>query len=57
MSEVEAKIKFIENDLIQRIIESNEDLKNQTLIKKKVTASATLDGFMSTIIMVELEMR
>lgn len=53
----EKKIEFIENDLIDRIIKSNDDLKNQTLIRKTVKAKSSLDGFMSTIITVELEMR
>lgn len=55
MSEVE--IKFIENDLIKRIIASNDNLKNQKLIKQNVTATSTVNGFTSTIIMVELVMR
>lgn len=57
MSALDRKIKFIENELIQRIIECNEDLKKQILLNKKVTATTTLDGFMSIIISIELEMR
>lgn len=57
MSALDRKIKFIENELIQRIIECNEDLKKQILLNKKVTATTALDGFMSIIISIELEMR
>lgn len=57
MSEVDVKIKFIENDLIERIIASNDDLKNQNLIQQNVTAPSTINGFTSSIFMVELVMR
>lgn len=57
MNEIDVKIKFIENDLIKRIISNNNDFKNKKLIKQNVTTTSTINGFTSTIIMVELVMR
>lgn len=57
MSEVDVKIKLIQNYLIERIIESNDDLKNQKLIQQNVTSTSAIEGFTSSINMVELVMR
>lgn len=47
-------VDFIKNELINLIITSNDDLKNDTIVSCTVEPSVTLDGFMSYIYKVSL---
>jgi hypothetical protein len=51
------KLNFIQNVLPQLILEKNEDLKSQIVVKCSAEASASLDGFMSAIYTVDLVLK
>lgn len=54
MAENQKKVDFIENVLSKLILECNEELKNQKVVKCTAEACTTLDGFMSAIYQVQL---
>lgn len=51
------KLNFIQNVLPKLIIDQDDDLKNQTVVKCSAEACSTLDGFMSAIYSVDLILR
>lgn len=55
--EGQKKLNFIQNILPKLILERNEDLKSQTVVKCEAEACTTLDGFMSAIYTVNLVMK
>lgn len=55
--EAQKKLNFIENVLPALILQRNEDLKGQTVVKCSATAATSLDGFMSAIYTVDLSLK
>ena len=55
--EGQKKLNFIENILPKLILERNEDLNGQTIVKCSAEACTTLDGFMSAIYTVDLVLK
>lgn len=55
--EGQKKLNFIQNVLPQLILERNEDLKSQTVVKCLAEACSQLDGFMSAIYTVDLVLK
>lgn len=56
-NEGQKKLNFIENILPKLILERNEDLKCQSVVKCSAEACTTLDGFMSAIYTVDLVLK
>lgn len=54
MSDKIIQQKYISTKLIQQIFANNEDLQNQKLIDHNLSASGTLDGFMSAIFKLQM---
>lgn len=53
-SEPDEIISYLENVLPQKIIDSNEDLKNCELIKCTATSAKSFDGFLSSLYQIVL---
>lgn len=51
---IEKKLKFIQEVLPRLILESNEDLKGQSIVNCQASANTQLDGFMSAIYSVNI---
>lgn len=54
---LEIHINFTKNVLIQKIIDNNEELKNQKLVKYDIKTTDELNGFMSNILFLKLFMK
>ena len=54
MTDEQARLEFIEKKVPLLILENNKDFKNHKIITSKATAKRQLDGFMCTIVALDL---
>jgi hypothetical protein len=57
MDDLAKNLNFIENVLPKLIIEQNDDLRNYSIVKCTANDSTKLDGFMSLVFKVDLELK
>ncbi len=57
MAEEQRKLDFIKNKLPKLIIDRNEELKNNSVVKCEVNSKSQIDGFMAQICYVNLTLK
>lgn len=53
-AQVQRQLKFARNFIAQKILEQNDDLREQKLIKAEAEVQRQLNGFMSNIVNLKL---